>query len=944
MMKPERNRQIDRIFQAALARDPVARQAFLDEACAGDAELRRAVESLLSADEQANSFIESPALEMAPELATDRGAITLTGRVIGPYKLEAPIGAGGMGKVYRAHDMRLGRRVALKLLEPDLIANTEQRTRFLREARLASSLDHPNICAIHEVSEVDGVLFIAMQYVEGKTLREIIKGHPLDLDALLSISLQVADALAGAHDAGIIHRDIKPGNIMINPKGQAKVLDFGLAKLLERAEDEADTHLTMTGAVMGTPASMSPEQAKGQHVDHRSDIFSFGVVMYEMTTGQIPFKGRTRAEVIGAVLHQPHTSAIELNKKIPAKLSAIVDRALAKDPAERYQDMSEVIAALRQVVIEAGMLDKLFESSGGRRGFITPYVRPQRRTFPTGVVIAIAGVALSFLVLAAYFWTRPSTGPPQPQQSLISTFPGSHRAASFSPDGQKIAFVSSIDSVAQVWVKDLSEGPPRQITFGEDPAQRPRWSPSGDEIVFARRSKGVFGVWSVSPAGGEPRKVIEGGRNPNWSADGARFVFERGYDIWTANSDGSDQRKVEGVPPTDLLLTDRMPAFSPDGLSIVFFQKSRGPMGDYWVIPSTGGQARQLTYDDALGGAPVWAPDGSFIVFPSRRTGSLTLWKVAAAGGEPQPVLVSTGEDTDPEISRNGRRLIYTNTRNSYVVTVSDPTTGQHQELHQSRSPLVAPSFAPQGDRIAFFGFAETGGVHLYTMNADGSNFRQLTQGKDQQNIHPHWAADASALYFYQQRPSLAFCRLLLSDGSATELIKGWEWATHHQARVDPQGRRVIYTRLDQGTAAATMTRDLTSGNETAFSVLLEQAGWSHDGKFIVGTRVTGQQRSTAEIVVCTSEGGSCRTLTTGYSPNWSADDSRIYFYRDSKLRDGEELWSITLEGTSEKHVINLGPMEPIGKFFDVSPAGKILWVQYRPGKNELWLSDYSAR
>ena len=299
--------------------------------------------------------------------------------------------------------------------------------------------------------------------------------------------------------------------------------------------------------------------------------------------------------------------------------------------------------------------------------------------------------------------------------SLFSTFSGSHRAASFSSDGQKVAFVGEAEGVPQVWVKGLLSGDPLQITLGVESADRPRWSPLGDQIVYARRSQGVDSIWSVSPEGGTPRKVIEGGRNPNWSWDGQRLVFARGYDIWTAKSDGSDQRKVEGVPPTDLLLADRMPSFSLDGSRIVFFQKSKGPMGDYWIVPSVGGQALRLTSDDVLGGAPVWTPDGRFVIFPSRRAGSLTLWKVPAEGGEPQPVLVSTGEDTDPEISRDGRRLIYTNTRNSFTVTLTDTSTGRQKELYQARSDLVDPSFSPQGDRISSSG-SPKGGV-IYTLS-----------------------------------------------------------------------------------------------------------------------------------------------------------------------------------------------------------------------------------
>jgi serine/threonine protein kinase len=944
-LKPERNRQIDKVFQAALARDPAERAAFLDEASAGDPSLRRDVETLLASDEQAAGFIESPALEIAPELVADDHNTSVTGKTIGPYRLDSRLGAGGMGKVYLAHDQRLSRKVALKLLDPGLTGDSEQRTRFLREARLAASLDHPNICTIHEVGEAAGRLFIAMQYVEGETLRRTIRGRPLKLDSLLSISLQVADALVEAHTRGIIHRDIKPGNIIITPRGQAKVLDFGLAKLLERAQGEADTNVTMTGAVMGTPASMSPEQARGERADHRSDIFSFGGVLYEMATGHTPFSGRSKADVISALLSQPHTPAVELNKGIPAHLSAVIDRALAKEPADRYQSMPEMMTDLRRVVAEAGGLDHLFSSSGAHVGVMTPYIPPRRRTLvkrPWALASLAVGMALVILgLMAAYLWSKSTKPPAASQQSLISTFPGSHRKASFSPDGEMIAF-ANLGGVPQVWVKHLLQGEPVQITSGEDPADRPRWSPRNDQIVYTRRSQGTESIWSVPPAGGASHKVVEGGRNANWSWDGTRLVFERGYDIWTANADGGNQRKVEGVPSTDLLLSDRMPAFSPDGALIAFFQKSKGPHGDFWVVPAAGGQARRLTFDDSFGGAPAWTPDGRFIVFPSQRAGSLTLWKVPVVGGEPQPVLGGTGEDTDPEISRDGRRLIYTNTRNSFVVTLTDPVTGRQKELYQSRSDLVDPSFSPQGDKILFFGFAEGGGIHLYIVNADGTNLTQLTRGKGEQNVHPQWSADGSAVYFYQHRPMTSFRKISLHDGSITELARGWEWATHNHARVDPEGTRIIYTRLDKGKPAATMIRDLTTGGETAFTFLLRFVRWSHDGRFVAGTKIKGEW-SEAEITVCTVDGGLCRALTRGYYPLWSSDDTLIYFYKVSSSRDGEELWAISPDGVGERKIVDLRPTHPNGEFFDVSSTGQVVWVQYRVGKNELWLLDLPA-
>jgi serine/threonine-protein kinase len=428
LMTPERWQQIEHLLQAALECEPAGRAALLERECDGDPRLREEVESLLDSEKQAQTFLVANALEDAAVLLKETDSDgSMIGRHVGPYSIQKQLGSGGMGEVYLAQDARLGRNVALKLLDPGLTEDIETRTRFLREARLASSLDHPNICTIHEVGEAAGHLFIAMQHVEGETLRKVTDGRPLNLDILLSISLQVADALAAAHTQGIIHRDIKPGNIIIGPRGQAKVLDFGLAKLLERAEGEAETHLTMTGAVMGTPAAMSPEQARGERVDHRSDIFSFGVVLYEMATGRIPFRGRSKADVISALLTQAHMPATELNEEIPARLSAAIDRALRKEPADRYQSMEEMITELRQVVAEAGGLDQLFSSSALARG-VVPLVPPRRRGLlgafsrrmqnPSAMAfLAVAALVLVGVAFAIYF-SRPVK--PQPATPIRS--------------------------------------------------------------------------------------------------------------------------------------------------------------------------------------------------------------------------------------------------------------------------------------------------------------------------------------------------------------------------------------------------------------------------------------------------------------------------------------------------------------------------------------------
>ncbi len=296
------------------------------------------------------------------------------------YELLEEIGLGGMGRVCKAYDTMLDRTVVLKLLAPDLMSEEESRKRFLREARLASALDHPNICTIYEIAEVDNQYFIAMQYIPGKTLKKVIGSKPLSLDSVFSIALQVGDALAAAHAKGIVHRDIKSSNIIINPGGKAKVLDFGLAKLLsekgrlEPAEAQAD-ELTRLGTPMGTPSYMSPELANGERADHRSDIFSFGVVVYEMATGKLPFRGQTSVDVMHAVLHEAHKPAIEINDKLVPDMSAIIDNAIAKKPADRYQSMQPMLEDLQRLSVALR-----FGAQGVPDGLTTPFVVPKRQS------------------------------------------------------------------------------------------------------------------------------------------------------------------------------------------------------------------------------------------------------------------------------------------------------------------------------------------------------------------------------------------------------------------------------------------------------------------------------------------------------------------------------------------------------------------------------------
>ena len=512
-------------------------------------------------------------------------------------------------------------------------------------------------------------------------------------------------------------------------------------------------------------------------------------------------------------------------------------------------------------------------------------------------------------------------------QRLVSTDVRSRASPSLSPDGRTVAFVASDDKqVAQIWIQTLAQDDAVQITTGSVAASRPRWLNS-DQIVFARRGEGI---WVVGRLGGTPNRIIDVGTNPNLSADGSHLVYEHQHRIWIARADGSGARLLQHVPAKYYYIP-ATPAFSPDGRRVVYFRPDAGPNGDFWIASVDGSEPpRQLTTDLREGGFPLWTRD-DIIIFSSARVGSRTLWKVAAAGGTPEPLTTGAGEDDEPELSRDGTRLLYSNVRNSWELIVGDPEGRTDRTLLERHTEMLFPQFAPDGTRIAFFGRNDRA-VAIFTINTDGTGLRSLTGGTELNHM-PRWSADGASIYFFQISPELSFRRVPAVGGASTAVLP-LKWETHNFPSFDPTGQFMAYTFNRPSSESQTIVRDLASNAERVIpGAAVRYPHWSRDGRQLAGWRNDGT------IALCDVAGPSCRTLTEGYLPAWSGDGSRLYFLRavQTEPRTMHEVWSVRPDGTDLQMHRRIGGFRPIDLFFDVSRNNQLAWATHRPGRRELW-------
>ena len=773
-MTPERWRQIEGLLDSALELEPAERAAFLERVCASDPGLHEELELLL-ASPPGESFLTANALEEATMLLGDVDPDSIFGRNLGHYIIESRLGAGGMGEVYLARDITLGRKVALKLLDAVVAGDASSRARFLREARLAASLDHPNICTIHEVGEADGRPFIAMQYIQGDTLKKVISGRPLALDCLLSVTLQVAEALAVAHAQGIVHRDIKSNNIILTPQGRAKVLDFGIAKLMEKDGDAAGLEVTVTGQLVGTPSAMSPEQARGKPVDARSDVWSLGVVLYEMITGRAPFPGETASDVIALVLQGEPPPLSHVAPEAPAALQRIVGKALCKDPNQRYQTVVEMLFDVREVKRETEVRD-LIESSavgsghdavatgGTGKGETTPTDRAalsggettartissaeylagavKRHGLLAALVPAAGLIGLIILGFVLYRSRRPVEQTPVPaavfettKMTRLTTV-GTATAASVSPDGRYVAYAvgeavqagpvaTSTAGRSGIWVKQISTDRAVEIVPATDVQYKgTAFSPDGEFVYYTAFAQDTpaGALYRVSVLGGTPRKVLAGINSPvSFSPDGKLFAFVRqrlsegSNALMVADADGGGERTLAVRGGSDWFEEDG-PAWSPDGRTVV---------------------------------CPIGTDAGEIL---------LTLAEVPVEGGEPKVI-------TSQRWRQIGRAAWLGDGRGLLVLggDLSNPWTTQVWHISYPAGAARKVTNVLDGYNHASLGLTsdarsivvaqEDTTARIWVANLDGSNapareaFKQVTGGKFEGRRGLSWTPDGRIVY-----------------------------------------------------------------------------------------------------------------------------------------------------------------------------------------------------
>jgi len=886
------------------------------------------------------------------------------GTRLGPYEITTPLGAGGMGEVFRAHDTRLDRDVAIKVLPGELAQDRERLARFDREAKLSASLNHPNIAHVYgfesaEMPDGSTVHFLAMELVEGEDLAERLRRGAIPVDESIAIARQIAEGLEEAHEHGIIHRDLKPANVKLTPDGKVKVLDFGLAKAFESESAGAapnsqlshsptiSRHMTEAGVIMGTAAYMSPEQARGKPVDKRADIWSFGVVLFEMLAGTRLFSGETVSDTLVALLKEPIPWP-DLPKGTPRRVVQLLERCLTRDPRDRLRDMGEARVALGAASSAADI------DPGSAAAPVAPTPRGSKVALAAGMAGLAVGALIAFAGLRGGGDLR---GGAENGASVslrrLTELPGAELQPSLSPDGRMVVYASAVSGNLDLYLLRVGGDRSIPLTAGSvaDDSQ-PTFSPDGEQIAF-RSERDGGGLFVMGATGESVRRVTNKGFDPAWSPDGKRLVYstepvgdpykrDETSELWIADVLSGESRLLFAGDAVQ-------PVWSHDGERIAFWANAGGQR-DLWTISAAGGPPVAVTQDEATDWSPEWSPDGRWLYFSSDRGGSFNIWKVevdtktGVTKGAPEAVTSGVRGLAYARFSSDGARMAVMAVDRTYEQTLYDvdPRTNNATAIRTLRNPSAGwCGLSPDGGWLA----CRTYGVpeDLVLVRADGRELRRLTSDifKDRTAV---WDFAGERLLFYSTRGGTWDAWTIRVDGSDLRRltsfgVTGGDWS--------PDGRRIVgdfaishgprFHVIDvSGSEPAKDGRTVSIPLPEVQAYSLRPQAWSAAGDRI-GVAVGNQAGQMAGLAVVDLRDDSYHPLNVpvhgwwfGGVGGWLPDSRHLI----ARLAGG-----VGLIDTSNSQWRIIAPAEP-NDVVRISRNGRVLLVEHEVLDADIWLIE----